>query len=80
MLSGKDAEIEHTGVPINAREISISVLGKGFGINGLHLTLVITSFYRAAFGDNPDAQAAALSRQRVNRSAHPLIRPFRLMN
>src|SRR3984893_8557561 len=60
--------------------ISVSVLGECLGINGLHLTLVITSFYRAAFGDNPDAQAAALSRQRVNRPAHLLILPLRLVN
>ena len=34
--------------------ISVSVLGKGLGINGLHLRLVITSFYRAALEDNPE--------------------------
>src|ERR1700730_17602167 len=60
--------------------ISVSVPGECLGINGLHLTLVITSFYRAAFGDNPDAQAAALSRQRVNRDAQLLMPPLRLMN
>src|SRR5436190_22191717 len=60
--------------------ISVSVLGECLGIDGLHLRLVITSFYRAAFGDNPDAQAAALSRQRVNRDAQLLMPPLRLMN
>src|SRR3984893_3441640 len=56
--------------------ISVSVPGESLGINGLHLTLVITSFYRAAFEDNPDAQAAA----RVNRDAQLLMPPLRLMN
>src|ERR1700732_4942392 len=60
--------------------ISRSVPGECLGINGLHLTLVITSFYRAALGDNPDARAAAPSRQRVNRDAQLLMPPFRLMN
>ena len=80
MLSGKNAEIDNTGVPINADDDFSFGPGECLGINGLHLTLVITSFYRAAFGDNPDAQAAALSRQRVNRDAQLLMPPLRLMN